>query len=515
MSSRTKNTFLNLVSKLGVSLIVTLLGFFTRKVFVDNIGIEYVGLNGVLKNVLGIMSLLEGGFATSVVYNMYKPLAEDDRPKILALLQLYKKVYRFIALGVAILGIALYPFLGFFLKGGEAITDVGLIYFIFLFNSIINYLSAYKWSLINASQLGYKLTTVNLVYQVSVTVSKLAILYYTKNYILFLLVEAVFNILYNFAVVKKADSLFPFVRTTYQYKVDTDVKKRIIDNVKSLFINRVGGYFMHSTDNLLITYFASIATAGLYSNYTLITGLVKSTIDQVFDSYSESVGNLIASESSDKVYSVFKSCLFISFVLISIPIIVLFNSITPLIDWWLGPKYRMEDLTIALVFVNFYVDRIRSTALTFKTKAGLFSYDRWTPFLQGVINLFLSIILGKKFGINGVLAATAISILSIGFWQFPRLCYKYIFHRSLSDYFKKILLYTFVGFFSLVISKCICSLFGVIDTPFLRLIASVIVTSFVILFVYYLAFHKQEEFKELILYLKNAINLLIETRNCS
>ena len=510
MSSRTGNTFRNLASKLGVSIIVTLLGFFTRRVFVDNIGVDYLGLNGLLKNVLGIMSLLEGGFATSVVYNMYKPLAEDDRPKILALLQLYKKVYRYIALGVTLLGILLYPFLGFFLNGGEEIKDVGLIYFIFLFNSIISYLSAYKWSLINASQLGYKLTTVNLVYQVSVTVSKLAILYFTKNYILFLLVESFCNILYNLAVVKKADSLFPYVKSSSRYKVDRDVKNNIISNVKSLFINRVGGYFMHSTDNLLISYFASIAVTGLYSNYTLITGLVKSTVDQVFDSYSESVGNLIASESCDKVYSVFRSCFFISFVLISVPVLVLYNSITPLIDWWLGPEYRMADLTVCLILFNFYIDKIRSTALTFKTKAGLFIYDRWTPFFQGVINLILSILLGKKFGINGVLAATSISILSIGFWQFPRLCYKYIFHRSLFEYFKSFLNYSFFGLLSLTISKYICS-FIILDAPFVMIITNAAITSLVILFVYYVAFHKQEEFRELIRYLKSAYMLLLKT----
>ena len=163
-----------------------LLGFITRKIFVDNIGVQYLGLNGLLKNILGIMTLLEGGFATSVVYNMYKPLAQDDRPKILALLQLYRRVYRWIALGVVLFGVCLYPFLGYFLKDAEDLDYVGVVYFIFLFNSVINYFSAYKWSLINASQQVYKLTTINLCYQIGVSLTKLAILYFTKNYILYL-----------------------------------------------------------------------------------------------------------------------------------------------------------------------------------------------------------------------------------------------------------------------------------------------------------------------------------------
>ena len=115
---------------------MTLLGFFTRKVFVDNVGVEYLGLNGLLQNILGIMTLLEGGFATSVVYNLYKPLAEDNRPQLIALLQLYRKVYRYIALGIIFFAFCLYPFIDFFIKDGENLEYVSIVYFIFLFNSV-------------------------------------------------------------------------------------------------------------------------------------------------------------------------------------------------------------------------------------------------------------------------------------------------------------------------------------------------------------------------------------------
>jgi hypothetical protein len=155
---------------------MTLLGFFTRKVFVDNVGLEYLGLNGLLQNILGIMTLLEGGFATSVVYNLYKPLAEDNRPKILALLQLYRRVYRYIAAGIIVFALCLYPFIDLFIKGGEDLKYISVVYFIFLFNSIIGYFTAFKWSIINASQQNYKLKTINLTYQVGLNLSKLAIL---------------------------------------------------------------------------------------------------------------------------------------------------------------------------------------------------------------------------------------------------------------------------------------------------------------------------------------------------
>ena len=114
MSNRIKNSAYNLFANIGLTVVMILMGFITRKVFVDNVGVGYLGLNGLLQNILGIMTLLEGGFATSVIYNMYKPLAEDDRPKVLALLQLYKKVYLWIAFGIFVFSLALYPFLNIF-----------------------------------------------------------------------------------------------------------------------------------------------------------------------------------------------------------------------------------------------------------------------------------------------------------------------------------------------------------------------------------------------------------------
>ena len=125
---RTLNSAKNLASSLGITLIMTLLGFFTRKVFVDNVGVEYLGLNGLLHNILGIMTLLEGGFATSVVYNLYKPLAEDDRPKILALLQLYRKVYRYIAVGVVVFALCLYPFIDLIIKDSENLEYISIVF---------------------------------------------------------------------------------------------------------------------------------------------------------------------------------------------------------------------------------------------------------------------------------------------------------------------------------------------------------------------------------------------------
>lgn len=501
---RTLNSAKNLASSLGITLIMTILGFLTRKVFVDNIGVEYLGLNGLLQNILGVMALLEGGFATSVVYNLYKPLAENDQPKIIALLQLYRKVYRYIALGICCCAMAIYPFLDIFLKDAESLSYVSVVYFIFLFNSIIQYFTAYKWSIINASQQVYKLTTVNLVYQVGLNLTKLAILYYTKNYILYLVVESLFGIGLNLAIVRTANRLFPYITTKQKYEVDKQTKQNIITNMKALFLHSVGGYFMHSTDNIIISSFVGVGIVGLYSNYTLILGTIGSTCNQVLNSFSESVGHLIATESKEKVYDVFKTIFFVNFLVISIPAIIIYNTMEPFIEWWLGDEYLLGYATLCVILINFYINNMRSSALTFKTKSGIFVNDRFTPLIQGCINLLLSLIFVQYWGLTGVLAATGISILSIGFWQFPRLIYKYTFNKSLWNYFKVYGYYTFIGLATLLLSSYLCQ-FNKIENMLGHTIINGLITIICIISIYLIIFYQTYPFKQL----KNYANAVI------
>ncbi len=501
---RTLNSAKNLLSGLSISVITILLGFFTRKIFVDSIGVEYLGLNGLLQNVLGAMTIIESGFATSVVYNMYKPIANDDRPRIIALLQLYRKVYRYMALGVFVCAMAIYPFIGYFIKDAESLDYLSIVYLIFLFNSLIQYFTAYKQAIINASQKNYKLALINITYQIGLYVAKIFILFYTQNYILYLIVESLFGLGLNIAIVQKANRLFPYIRTKEKYVVEPDVKRNIVTNMKALFLSVLGGYFMHSTDNIIMSAYIGVAIVGLYSNYTLLVNTVNALVKQILNSYSESIGNLIAVESKDKIYSVFRTTFFVNFLVVSVPVVVLYNTITPFIEWWLGDEYELPYVTVCIILFNFYVDMMRSSALTFKFKSGIFVPDRFTTLLQGLLNLVLSIWFVRYWGISGVLAATGISIISIGFWQWPRLIYKHTFGQPLWNYFRTYLMYTIVGLIALVMSSMVCNMCE-IENRLLCAISFGFVTIIITLTIYFVAFHRTFPYKELQHYVRTII----------
>ena len=210
---RTKNSIKNICISILTQIVITLLGFVSRKVFIDNLGTEYLGINGLLSNVLSMLSLVEGGIGTSIVYNLYKPLAENDEPRIIALVQLYKKLYGILAIIIFGLSLTLYPFLGILMKDGSTVTSINIIYFIFVSKNIISYLNAHKWSLINADQKGYVLAKYNLIFNILTTVSKIIVLVVTNNYILFLLIEIAIFVIQNLWNGKVVNERYPYIKT--------------------------------------------------------------------------------------------------------------------------------------------------------------------------------------------------------------------------------------------------------------------------------------------------------------
>ena len=235
---RTKNVIRNIGINILTQIVITVLGFLSRKVFIDNLGTEYLGINGLLSNVISMLSLVEGGIGTSIIFNLYKPLADDDRPRIIALVQLYKKLYGILAIVILFLSICLYPFLGSLMRDYTGVPYLTLIYFIFVAKNMISYLNAHRWSLINADQKGYVLARYNLIFNIVTTLSKIAILYYTKNYVLYLLIEAGIFVVQNIWNGRIVNNKYPYINTREKYYVEKQVKENLITNVKAIFFTQ-------------------------------------------------------------------------------------------------------------------------------------------------------------------------------------------------------------------------------------------------------------------------------------
>jgi len=462
---RTETSIKNAVVAFFGQLLGILLSFISRSVFVWILNTEYLGVNGLFTDVLSILSLAEMGFGTAIVYSLYKPLAVKDEQKIKALMNFYAFTYKIVGSIVLTLGLCLLPFLKLIIKDAPNISNLNLIYLLFLFNSVATYTFAYKRSLIIANQKNYIVTLYRRLFFAIVTILQIFALIMTKNFILYLMISIIFSLIENIVVSRKADKMYPILKKLNDEKLEEADKKELLKNVKALAFHRLGAVAVDGTDNILVSSFVGIIWVGLYSNYLLIVTAIYSILNTVFDSITASIGNLNAIESKEKSYDVYTSILFINFWIVGFCTIALWILLNPFITLWLGNKYLMNGLIVTLIVLNFYIRGMRKTTLIFKDAFGLFWNDRFKPILELIVNLTSSIILVQYFGIIGILFGTMISTLTTAFWIEPYVLYKNGFHKHVRDYFIRFGCYFLILILAAFVTKFVCSYFEMITIP--------------------------------------------------
>ncbi|MFE5321200.1 lipopolysaccharide biosynthesis protein [Paenibacillus sp. NPDC056579] len=489
---RTKHSLINISVGIGNQLVITLLSFFSRTVFIHTLGVEYLGLNGLFTNILAMLSLAEAGIGSSIVYTLYKPVADNNKEKILVLMRLYKKAYLIIALIVLLLGLSLLPFLQYIVKDAN-VEHIYVIYLVFLLNTVTPYLFQHKISYLNVCQKNYIVTGIYSVSSILSMFLKIGILYWTQNYILYLIIDSVITITNSLIMSLIVNRMYPFLKEKGIGSLDNDTKSNIIKNVKAIVLQNIGSYLIFGTENIIISTYVSIAAVGLYSNYKMLIDICRTLINQVFNNMYHSVGNLVASESKDKVYSVYKVTMLLNFWLYSFAAIAMYVMIEPFIKLWIGEKFLMGNLIVIILMVTFYERGMRNSITTVKTTAGIFHEDRYIPLIQAAVSLVFSLVLVQKIGISGVFIGTLISAIAVPFWTTPFFVYRKVFDKPLHHYFMRYLYYTVIGFGTCAATSFIGSFISADTTWMLVMKAAVCVI--VPNAIYVALFYKTEEFQ--------------------
>ena len=236
--------------------------------------------------------------------------------------------------------------------------------------------------MINADQKGYVLARINIIFTIVTLGVRIIILNITKSYILYLSIEIIIIMIQNVFNSHVVDKYYPYIKSKEKIELDKATKENIVKNVKALFLHNIGGYCVNGTDNILISIFINLKTVGLYSNYTMVIGQLGNLVTPILGGINASVGNLIATESKDKSYEVFKVTYLVNFWIYSFCVIFLFNLLEPFINWWIGIGFLIDKLTFVVVLVNFYITGMRISISTFKNKAGIFVQDKYMPLID-------------------------------------------------------------------------------------------------------------------------------------
>lgn len=426
----------NLKFAMAGELLLAALKFLSRRVFVLMLGREYLGLNGLFTDVLSMLSLAELGFSVSITYSLYRPVAQGDREMIKSLIRLYRLVYRAVGLVVLGLGLALTPFLGFFIKEmPENIPNIPIIYVLNLINASISYFFAYKSTLLFVHQQKYVETAIRAAVSLGATAAQIGVLLLTRNYFYYLLLAIGATAVQNAAISIKADRLYPYLREKNVRPLPKEILEEIRRNVRAMLLHRLGAVAVFNTDSLLISKFVGVAAAGLYSNYMMIRGFLNILVSALFDAVTPALGHLAATGTEELRRTAFRRLNFFSAWLFGWMSICLFCLYDPFIDLWLGEGYLLSKPAVLLIVLNFYVNSMRIPVNNTKSVLGLFWDDRYKSIVEAGFNLVLSVMLAQRWGVEGVMAGTLVSTLAFPFWCEPVVLCRRGLHVSTRGYF--------------------------------------------------------------------------------
>lgn len=456
---RTKKASFNSIANIASFIILLLPSFLLRKIFLESLGDDLLGLNYLFQNIIGFLSLAELGVGTAIMYALYKPIANSDQIKIKGYLDYFGKTYRILGVVIVFLGFLVIPFLKFFIKGDVDLELAAIAFIIFLVNTFITYLFSYKLTILEASQRGYWVTGVNVIFRILMISFQILLLKFYPNYYLVLLVQVGTDLAYFITMNFLIGFKYPWlkkVKGALEHKERSALKK----NIKAVFFHKIGSFLVFGTDNLLISFFIGLKAVAIFNNYNMIIKMFENIMDKLFKGMTASIGNLIATSDEEEVYKVHGRLFFLNFILISFIVIPLYNSIDQFICIWLGEKYLIDDLTLAIVLFNVYFKMMRLSVEHFKQGSGLYHQDRFAAIIESIVNLGVSIILVRYFGLAGIFMGTLASNLLVVFWVKPKVVYKYIFKRSVFVYFRKYLLYLIILLVSLYVTNKLSSYFN-------------------------------------------------------
>ena len=467
--SRKNNSIKNMGFAVGAYVITVLLAFVERRFLVRSLSGVYVGVSGVMTNVMSILAISELGFGEALMFSLYKPIRENDENRIVALLRLYKKTYLIISIIIVVASIVFAPFLPSFVKNSDIpLKELYCIFYLYVLNTLVSYFGASRRSLIIAYQKRFIVSATHCICRAIMYIAQIIFLVSTHNYFLYLIISICATL---------AEGLILYVITGKKYRVvkrkdkiilPSDNKKEITKKIVAMAMHKIGGTLVTSTDNLLISRIIGVVEVGLFSNYILLKTTIYTVTHSLFKAVIASMGDLgnDRKDYAEKIFSVIYYASGWLFGWCSICLLCLYDDF---ISLWLGSSYVLDRLTVILIVISFYLTCMREPVIMTRDAFGLFWKDRWKPVAEAIINLVTSIVFASFMGLSGIVLGTIVSTLLTCFWIEPLVLYKYGFDRSCKKYFIKYLMYVCITLLAFLATYGIC-----------KIITQVSIVSFVI-----------------------------------
>ena len=437
-TSRTAKSIKNAKVALIFYFINLVLQFFSRKVFLDYLGAEVLGLNTTAQNLLGFLNLAELGIGGAISYALYKPLFDKDSQAINEIVSVQGWLYRKVAVVVVVAACVLMCFFPLiFEKAKVPLWYTYASFSVLLFSALFGYIFNYRQIVLTADQKEYKITlNIQGVKVVKVIGQILAITYLANGYVYWLALEFLMAIITTVVIVYVLRREYPWLHP--QPRLGGLLRKKhaeIIKKTKQIFFHRIGGFAFTQSSSIIIYAYASLSLVAVYGNYMLVATGLQMLVSAIFNSINAGIGNLVAENNKERSVSVFNELFSLRFYIVAVVCYGYYMLVDPFISLWIGGEYVLDHTTLLLITAILCVDLVRSIIESFNNAYGLFQ-DVWATMVEACINVGCSVWFGYLWGLPGILAGVLLSLLLIIFLWKPYFLFGWGFRISVLHYWK-------------------------------------------------------------------------------
>lgn len=437
MGERVHRSIMNVKVGMLFYVLTLVLAFFSRKVFLDCLGAEFIGLTGMLMNIMSFLSVAELGVGTSIVFFLYKPLQQDDHEKINEVMSMLAFLYRCIGYIIGIGGVVISLF--FPLWFNNLSTGLFLVYFAFfsfLASTMAGYIFNYRQLLVSANQKQYVVNAYFQTIGIVQSVVQILLAYFYRNLYLWVLVGLIFTIIgcivFNYRIKKE----YPWLKiSTKEGRQNLKKYPEVLRKTRQIFAQKIKDLILYRSDELLVGIFVSVEQVAFFGNYMIIINKMNFLTNILSDGMNAGVGNLIAEGNTSNTMKVFWELTAIRFLITGIIVFGLLMFIQPFIACWLGSEYILDDMIVYLLVFNIFIFLSRGVVEMYKGACGLFS-DVWTAWTELFVNLAVTLATAPFLGIVGILLGKIVSVFFIAMFWRPYFLFKHGLHQEVSVYWK-------------------------------------------------------------------------------
>ena len=508
--SHSKNVAHNFSAGLALKLTNQVISFLVVKLlFINTLGTQYNGVSTLFSSILNVLALAELGISTAITYSLYNPIRTNDYRRIAALMNVYKKAYRLIAAFVFTAGMLCIPFLPYLVKNAPDIKEsITLIFVLYIIKNSVSYLLAYKHTLLTASERRYEVSRIGLYFTLIRATIEFLVLYFTRDFILYLIVSILEEITRNWVISRRATKYFPEIEEYHDEQLPRTEINSLLKDISALSFYKVCNVALNSTDSIFIAMMPSlgIISVGNLGVYNHITNSIAVIVQQFYASFTPSLGVMATNATAEKQYKVFRTTNFVSFCAMCFCCTSLFCLLGPFITKICFPNKNLDMPLhiIGMIVFNFYTASMMRPTNAFRNGNGLFRQGKFRPLVMAAINIGMDLYLVHVWGIFGVLLSTSIARLVTQTWYDPWLLYRRVFKRPVKEYYWMYLGYTAVTIVSCAVTYYLCSILPPYNR-FIRFFLQMILCVVISLSFIFVIYHKTDEYKD---FIKRVMTLL-------